>query len=305
MDAEMRRTMRQISRRWQLYLFLVPAILYFLIFCYTPMYGVQIAFRNYTARGGIVGSPWAGLEHFQMFFGMRQFRVLLENTLTLSLMSLLLGFPLPVLLALGLNEVKNQRYKKIVQNITYAPHFISTVVLVGMVIAFVAPTSGIVNIFARALGGESIDYMSKENMFQWLYVLSGIWQNMGWGSILYLSALSGVDPQLHEAAQIDGANRLQRIWHINLPGILPTIVITLILNAGSVMNIGFEKVYLMQTALNLSKSEIISTYVYKMGIQRAQYSFSAAVGLFNNAVNLMLLFAVNAIAKQLTQTSLW
>ena len=305
MDVEMRRIMRRISRRWQLYLFLVPAILYFFIFCYAPMYGVQIAFRNYTARGGIVGSPWAGAEHFQVFFFIIQFSALLENTLALSLMSLLLGFPLPVLLALGLNEVKNQRYKKIVQNITYAPHFISTVVLVGMVIAFVAPTSGIVNIFARILGGESIDYMSKENMFRWLYVLSGVWQNMGWGSILYLSALSGVDPQLHEAAQIDGANRLQRIWHINLPGILPTIVITLILNVGSVMNIGFEKAYLMQTALNLSKSEIISTYVYKMGIQRAQYSFSAAVGLFNNAVNLLLLFAVNAVAKQLTQTSLW
>jgi len=300
-----KRRLRKIVRGWQLYTFLLPALIYYIVFHYAPMYGIQIAFRDYTARGGIMGSKWVGFKHFFQFFALPQFGILMKNTILLSLMALAIGFPLPIVFALMLNEVQKVRFRKVVQNLTYAPHFISTVVLVGMVTAFLSPSSGIINKLMVNLGGEKRDYMARAEYFRWIYCISGIWQNLGWGSILYLSALSGIAMELHEAAQIDGATRLQRIWHVNLPGIMPTIIITLILNVGNILNIGFEKVYLMQNSLNLESSEIISTYVYKMGLQKAQFSFSSAVGLFNAVINFSLLTLVNSLSKRLTETSLW
>ena len=301
--AEQRR--KKILRSWQLYLFLLPAVIYFVLFHYVPMVGVQIAFKDYRARAGIWGSEWVSLKHFKTFVTSFQFGQLVKNTVVLSLMTLVLGFPLPILLALSLNEVGNYRFKKLAQNLTYAPHFISTVVMVGMLTAFLSPVTGPVNKLIVLLGGQPIDFMSKASAFPWLYCLSGLWQHMGWDAILYLSALAGIDVALHEAAQIDGANRLQRIWHVNLPGIRPTIVICLLLRCGQLLNIGYEKTFLMQNSLNLETSEIISTYVYKMGLQQAQFSFASAVGLSNTVVNFLLLLIVNSISKRLSDTSLW
>ncbi len=296
---------RKILRSWQLYLFLVPALIYFILFHYVPMFGVQIAFKDYRARAGIWGSKWVGLKHFRTFVTSFQFGHLVFNTIYLSLMTLVLGFPLPILLALSLNEIGNMRFRKLAQNLTYAPHFISVVVMVGMLTAFLSPTTGPVNKLIELFGGQPIDFMSSAGAFRWIYCLSGLWQHMGWDAILYLSALSGIDAALHEAAQIDGATRLQRIWHVNIPGILPTIVICLLLRCGQLLNIGYEKTYLMQNSLNLETSEIISTYVYKMGLQQAQFSFAAAVGLSNTLVNFLLLLCVNSVSKRLSSISLW
>ena len=296
---------KKIKRNYELYLFILPALIYFLLFHYGPLYGLQIAFKDFNAVKGIWGSPWVGLKHLNYFFKSYYFWLLLKNTLFISLYSLIAGFPIPILLALMLNEVKNNRFKKFVQNITYAPHFISMVVMVGMVLAFLSPSTGIINVFVKYFGGEPIAFMTKTSMFRNIYVWSGIWQSAGYGSIIYLAALSGIDPQLHEAAVVDGATRFQRILHINIPGILPTMIILLILNCGSVMNVGFEKIFLMQNSLNMEVSDVISTYVYRMGLQNAQYSFSAVVGLFNSVINFTLLVLVNSLSRRLKQTSLW
>lgn len=293
-----------IKRNWALYLFILPAFLYFLIFSYVPMYGVQIAFKDFIASEGILGSPWVGFKHFELFFGSRWFLVTLKNTLCLSLYYLAISFPAPIILALMLNEVKNTKLKKIVQNATYLPHFISTVVLVGMISMFFS-RSGIVNQIGAFLGMEPTIFLSKENLFNDIYVWSGVWQDIGWGSIIYFAALSGVSSELHEAAIVDGATRLQRIRHVNLPAIMPTIVIMLIMSIGTIMNLSFEKVLLMQNPQNLGASEVISTYVYKLGIQQAKYSMSSAVGLFNNVINLILLVTVNKISRKVSDTSLW
>ena len=297
--------LKQIGKNYELYIFILPALLYFLIFHYGPMYGIQIAFKDYIATKGIWGSPWAGMKYLNYFFDSYHFWTLIKNTLGLAVYSLLAGFPIPILLALSLNEVKNNRFKKLVQNVTYAPHFISTVVMVGMILAFLAPSNGVINIIIKALGGEPIHFMAKSSLFNDIYVWTGVWQGMGWGSIIYLAALAGIDVQLHEAAIVDGATRLQRIWHINLPGIMPTMVIMLIMNCGSLMNVGFEKVFLMQNSLNMEAADVISTYVYRIGLVNAQYSFSAAVGLFNSVINFTLLIIVNSIAKRVNETSLW
>ncbi len=297
-------TVKKIIRNWQLYLFILPALVYFLIFCYGPMYGIQIAFKDFIATKGIWGSPWVGFKHFRNFFGIHSFKIIIKNTLSLSIYALLAGFPMPIILALLLNEVKSNKFKKLVQNVTYAPHFISTVVMVGMIILFLSP-NGIVNKFLGLWGLEPILFLTKAHYFSHIYVWTGIWQNVGWSSIIYLAALAGIDPELHEAAIVDGATRMQRILHINIPGILPTMVILLILNAGGIMNVGFEKVFLMQNPLNLEVSEVISTYVYKVGLLDAKYSFSAAVGLFNTVINLILLITVNKIAKSVSDTYLW
>lgn len=299
------RVARGFLRNWQLYVMVLPAVLYLIIFRYKPMYGVILAFKKYKASLGIWGSPWAGLEQFERLFSSYWFPIIMNNTLTLSLLGLALGFPFPILLALMLNEVRNAGYRKTVQTITYAPHFISVVVLCGMIHIFLSPEYGVFNHFIRALGGEPVFFMQKGHVFKWIYVLSGIWQSTGWGSIIYFAALSSVDPALLEAAQIDGATRLKRIWHINIPSILPTIIILLILNCGSLLSVGYEKVYLLQTDANLSNSEVISTYVYKMGLIRNDYSFSTAVGLFNSAINCTLLVLVNFIARRVGETSLW
>ncbi|WP_442951651.1 ABC transporter permease [Paenibacillus sp. GYB003] len=284
---------------------MAPVLVYFIVFHYMPMYGVQIAFKDFIATKGIWGSPWVGLKHFDRFFDSYFFWRLLKNTLGISLYELAVGFPIPIVLALMINEVRHKGYKKFIQTVTYAPHFLSTVVLVGIVIMFLSPTSGIVNTIIKAFGGEPIFFMTKPEWFKTVYVLSGVWQQMGWSSIIYLAALAGIDPGLHEAARVDGASRLQRIWHINLPGIMPTVVILLILNIGSLMGVGFEKVFLMQNSLNTESSDVISTYVYRSGLLGAQYSFASAVGLFNSVVNFVLLLTVNRIAKAVNQSSLW
>ena len=271
------------------------------------MYGVQIAFKDFKVRQGIWGSKWVGMKHFENFWGTYSFKRLITNTLTLSVYSLVAGFPIPILLALMLNECGNLKYKKAVQMITYAPHFISTVVMCSIILLVVtSANNGILNNMLAALGAtERVDFITKPNYFAHIYVWSGVWQSMGYGSIIYIAALAGIDPSLHEAAMVDGASKIRRIWHIDLPGIMPTITILLILNVGSLMNVGYEKVLLLQNDLNMSASDIIATYVYRQGLEGAQYSFSAAVGLFNSVVNTILLVSVNFITKKLGETSLF
>jgi putative aldouronate transport system permease protein len=304
-NKSIKKKFSKILNNYELYLFVVPAFLYFVIFHYVPMYGVQIAFKDFIASKGIWGSPWVGFEHFERFFKSFYFKNVLVNTLQISAYGLVVGFPVPILLALAVNEIKNKHFKKMVQTITYAPHFISTVVMVGMIVTFLAPGNGIINNLIKALGGEPIAFLGRPDLFKSVYVISGVWQNAGWNAIIYLATLASVDFELHEAATIDGANRLQRIWHINIPCLLPMIVILLILNAGSIMSVGFEKVFLMQNQLNIEASEVITTYVYKSGLINAQYGFSSAVGLFNSIVNFILIVSVNFISKRFSEVTLW
>lgn len=300
-----RKTWVQVKRDYELYLFLLPIILVYLVFKYYPMYGVQIAFKDFSPSQGIWGSEWVGFQHFIDFFNAYNFWTILNNTLLLSFLSLLFSFPAPIIIAILLNQMLGKRYKKLIQTVIYAPHFISTVVLVGMLHVFLSPNSGIVNHIITWFGGEPILFMADEGWFRPLYILSGIWQETGFSTIIYLAALAGVNPELHEAAIMDGASKWKRVWHVDIPGILPTIVILLILALGNIMSIGFEKAFLMQSDLNYATSNIIPTYVYELGIQKAQYSFSTAVGLFNSVINIILIVAVNRIAKKLTETSLW
>ena len=298
-----KRLNKTVVKYWQYYLLILPALISILVFHYIPIYGVQIAFKNFVPSKGIWGSPWVGLKHFQRFFNGYYFGRLLSNTLLIGLYQLAL-FPVSIILALSMNEVGNLRYKKVVQTVTYAPHFISTVVIVSMVMCFFQ-TNGIFGQLVELLGGTRMNYMGEAKYFKSIYVLSGKWQDMGWGAIIYLGALSGVDLSLHEAAQIDGASRIQRIIHINLPAIAPTVTLMMILQLGSVMSVGYEKIYLMQNPLNMSASDVISTYVYRVGLADAQYSFSSAVGLFNSLINLILLCSANFFAGRLTGNSLW
>jgi len=301
------RACKRIVWNWQLYLILSPVLAYFIIFEYIPMYGVQIAFKDFFANKGIWGSPWAGFKHFEMFFDSFYLERLLKNTILISLYTLAVSFPIPIVLALMIHEVSGKAFKRFVQTITYAPHFLSTVVMVGMMFIFLHPDRGIVNHFLGLFGVGPVAFMNEPEWFKTLYVFSGVWQGMGFASIIYLAALTGVDPQLHEAAKVDGASRLRRIWHINVPGIMPTAVIILILSVGGLLSIGFEKIFLMQNEnfILLETSEVISTYVYKQGILGAQYSFAAAVGLFNSVINFTLLVLVNTFARRVNETSLW
>lgn len=296
---------RSVWRNWELYLLLLPVIAYFVIFKYVPMYGVQIAFKDFMAAKGIWDSPWVGWDHFERLFNSYYFWRLIKNTLGIGIYELVVGFPVPIILALMINEVRAAWFRKTVQTVTYAPHFLSTVVMVGMVFIFLSPGSGLINQLIKLFGLEPVSFMTEPGWFKSIFVLSGVWQNMGWSSIIYLAALTGIDPQLHEAAKVDGASRLQRIWHINLPGIMPTIVILLILNVGNLMGVGFEKVLLVQNDLNMEASDVLSTYVYRSGILEAQYSFSAAVDLFNAIVNFILLVSVNYLSRRVSETSLW
>lgn len=296
---------KKIIRHWQLYLIVAVPLIIIIIFSYGPMYGLQIAFQNFSPIKGFAESDWVGFQHFTDFISSHQFKRLILNTLGISFYTLIAGFPIPILLAVSLNECRNKFFKKTVQMVTYAPYFISTVVMTGVVLMFLSPHTGLVNNFIRLFGGEAVDFMGKPEMFKSIYVWSGIWQSMGYSSIIYLSALSGVDPSLREAAIIDGANRIKCIWHVDLPSILPTITILLIMSMGNIMSVGYEKVLLMQNPVNMPSSDIISTYVYRLGLQNAQYSFSAAVGLFNSVINCVLLVIVNKIAKRIGETSLW
>ncbi|MDD3409176.1 MAG: ABC transporter permease subunit [Eubacteriales bacterium] len=294
-------------KHWQLYLFLLLPLLYLIVFKYYPMLGAQIAFRKFKPQMGIWGSPWVGFANFSKFFSSYQFTRVISNTLTLSFYSLLAGFPIPVMLALMLNSLQGKRYRNLVETVAYMPHFISTVVLVGMMMQVFNPHIGVVGALYRLVAGASMpDLFGRASAFSHLYVWSGVWQNAGWNTIIYTAALAGVDTELHEAAQIDGASRFRRVLHIDLPAVLPTITIMLILNAGNIMSIGFEKDYLMQTDLNLQTSEIISTYVYKVSfVQGSDFSYAGAVGLFNSVVNMILLVTVNALSRRLGESSLW
>ena len=294
-------------KNWQLIAMVFIPFCFVALFSYGPMYGLQIAFKNFKAINGMWGSQWVGFDHFIKFFDSYLFVRVIRNTLVISFYGLIAGFPIPILLALGLNCVNNFRFKKTVQLVTYAPYFISNVVLVSMVIQILSPKYGLVNMAIKALGGSEMLFMATGSIFSSIYVWSGIWQTMGWSAIIYISALSGIDPTLHEAAIVDGASRIKRIIHIDIPGITPTIVILLILSAGSIMNVGFEKVFLMQNATNTEYSEVISTLIYKTGIQASipNYSYSTAIGLFNNLVNFLLLVIVNTFAKRFGETSLW
>lgn len=298
---------KRILRHWELYLFLIPAIVYLLVMHYGPMYGVIISFQDYKPRKGISGSEWVGLKHFIRLFDMANFGTYMKNTLILSFYSLLASFPLPIILALAMNTSKYRRVAKIVQTITYAPHFISMVVVVSMINVIFAPTTGIVSGLLNNLGiiDGPLQTLMTADAFPHLYVWSGVWQSLGWDSIIYMGALSSVDDSLHEAALIDGATKWQRIIHIDLAMILPTVVIMMILRSGSILSVGFEKVFLMQNDLNLARSEIISTYTYKMGISQGQYSFSSAIGMFNSVINFAMVMLVNFISKKVTETSLW
>lgn len=289
---------------WQLLILLLPGVIYVIIFHYMPMYGVQIAFKDYRANLGIWGSPWAGLKHFLRFWNYPEFWNILGNTFTLSIYQLA-TFPLAVILALMLNEVRNQRFKKTVQMVTYAPHFISTVVVCSMLTLFLKKDSGLINTMIDAVGGTQTDFLAIPSAFPHVYVWSGVWQEVGWDTIIYIAALSSVSPELVEAARIDGANRMDIIWHVNLPTILPSVVIMLVLRCGSILSVGFEKAYLLQNSLNLEASEIISTYVYSIGLKGAQFSYSSAIGLFNTVVNVTFVLLVNAISKKLTDVGLW
>ncbi|MBQ3279533.1 MAG: sugar ABC transporter permease [Clostridia bacterium] len=296
---------KMIRQHWPLYLFLLPTVVYFLLFRFYPLYGLQLAFKNYRVVDGIAGSPWVGLDNFRRFFSTADFGKLMWNTLGVSVFTLIFTFPLPIILALLLNQLPSLRYKKLVQTTVYAPHFISTVVMVGMIFLFTSPSSGLINKIIEGFGGKAIHFTAEPGWFVPMYVISEIWQSTGWGSILYLAALAGVSPELHEAALVDGANKFQRVWHIDIPGILPTIVIMMILNAGKIMNVGFEKAYLMQTSLNIRASEIIATYVYKRGVLKSQISFATAVGLFESVVNMILVLIVNWISRSVTDSSLF
>lgn len=303
-DTKFERFKKHMGRNYQLYLFMLPVITFLTILHYVPMYGVQIAFKDFYANLGITGSPWVGFEHFERFFSSYYFWRLLKNTIVLNVYGLLL-FPLPIIFSLMLNELKNGAFKKWTQTLTYAPHFISVVVLVGMLVAFLDPITGIVNHAITALGGSSVDFLTSPGWFRHVFVWSGQWQSLGWGTIIYLAALAGVNPELHEAATVDGATRMQRIRHINIPSILPTIVVLFILGIGNFMAIGFEKVLLMQNSLNSETSDIIQTFVYETGLLEGQYSFAAAIGLFESAINIILLVTVNTIARRVSENSLW
>jgi putative aldouronate transport system permease protein len=298
---------KAIRRGWQLYAMLALPVLYLIVFKYWPMYGVQIAFRNFNVVGGITGSPWVGLTHFERFVGSYSFGQILVNTVVLSAYSLAAGFPVPIILALALNYVSRAGFRRTVQMVGYAPYFISTVVMVGIILIMLDPRFGMINLLLGLAGIGPIDFMGNAAYFRHIYVWSGVWQYAGFGCILYLAALTNVDPTLHEAAIIDGASKLQRIRDIDLPTIMPVAVVLLILEMGAILSIGFEKVLLLQNSINLPVSEVIDTYVYRVGLagQLPQFSYAAAIGLFQSVIAMFLIVAVNHVAKKVGAASLW
>ena len=306
--SPVQRTLRYVGKRlresWQWYLLLLPALAYIIIFEYGPMYGVQIAFRNYRPTKGIWGSDWVGFKYFIRFFEYPYFWTMVRNTLSITLYSLA-TFPCAIIFAMMLNEIGNLKVKKGIQMVTYMPHFLSEVVVCSLVILFLDRTAGPINNLVEALGGTRTSFMSEPGAFSTIYVWSGVWQNLGWNSILYISALAAVPVEHHEAARIDGANRFQIMWHINLPSIMPTIIITFLLRMGGLMNVGFSKIYLLQNSLNLDTSTVISTYVYEIGLLGGQFSYSTAIGLFNNVVNIIILLLANKVTSLVSETSLF
>ena len=296
---------RRIKSNIPLYVLLFPSIILLIMFAYIPMLGLVIAFKDYSPANGILNSPWAGFKYFTQFFNSVQFGTTMMNTLKISIYSILVGFPLPILLALLCNQLRTGKFKKVFQVTTYLPHFISTMVMCGMIILFLSPNSGLIANIFKSLGWTMPNLLSKPDSFAGVYVWSDVWQHIGWDSIIYLAALSAIDPTYYEAATMDGASRMQKILNIDLPLLLPTAMILLILRAGSLLSIGFEKVLLLQNPLNLAGSEVISTYVYKVGMLNFQYSYSTAIGLFNTVVNLIILLSVNWFSKRYTKTGLF
>lgn len=296
---------RHVGRYWQLWVMAAPAIAFVAVFAYVPMYGIQLAFREFDFSKGLTGGKWVGLKYFIQFFESPLFWDLMRNTVVISLSTLVLGFLTPIFLALVINQVLRSRLKRAIQTITYLPHFISIVVIVGMLQVFLSPTSGLLTRVLRTFGIDGVNFLGSTQAFVPVYVLSEVWQHTGWNTIIYLAALSGVSTALYEAARIDGASKLQIIRHVDVPALVPTMIILLILNMGGVLNTGFEKVFLMQNTLNLPVSEVISTYTYKIGILSSQFSYSTAIGLFNTAINFGFLVLANQIAKRASDTSLW
>jgi len=297
----------RITRNWQLYVLLIIPVVWLLVFRYWPMYGAQIAFRDYTPIGGVSGSEWVGFENFERFFHSPKFEPVIVNTLVLSFYTLIAGFPLPIMLALSLNYVRLKMFLNAVQMITYAPHFISTVVLVGMLFQFLHPRVGFTAVIATTFGLDPPNWMGDPDAFRHVFVWSGVWQNLGFSSIIYLAVLATIDPALHEAAVVDGANKLQRMWHIDLPGLMPTAIVLLVLDTGRVLDVAFEKVLLMQNPLNIGVAEVVNTYVYRVGLASpiADFSFATAIGLLKGIVGLILMISVNRVAKRVTGHGIW
>ena len=296
---------KNIRKNIGLYIMLAIPLAWYIIFKYIPMYGLQIAFRRFNPTLGITKSPWVGITYFKQFFESYYFKDILWNTVSLSLFTMVIGFPMPIILALLINEIKNTKFKKAIQNITYMPNFLSIVVIVSMLTLFSNRDYGLFNKITGLFGAAPVDFMSKPNYFQPLYVFSNVWQYMGFNAIIYIAALSSVDQELYEAASIDGATRMQKIIHISIPCIMSTIIVLFIMRIGNLMSVGFEKVYLMQNSVTLSASEVISTFIYKNGIQKGQFSYSTAVGMFNSVLNFILLISANFISKKSTKTGLW
>lgn len=299
--------MRWFTKNWDLYLMLLFPVIYIIIFKYVPMYGAQMAFRDYNVFKGMLDSPWVGFKYFRQFFSSSEFTKLLGNTLSISIYSLFAGMIFPIILALVLNYVKHLKFKKVVQTITYAPYFISTTVMVSILLNFLAIDFGPVNSMLRSLGLPQVDFLADPDKFKHIYVWSGIWQYTGYNAIIYIATLSGVDPTLHEAAVVDGASKFRRVWHIDLPSIKSTIIILMIMNMGSVLTTGFEKIYLMQNDLNIRASEVIDTYVYKIGLASpiANYSYPTAIGLFQSLVGMILIIGTNVAARKVGEEALW
>lgn len=299
-----KRLSRDLLKNKSLYLMLLPVILFYLIFCYFPIYGTQIAFRDFNPRKGIYGSEWVGLENFISFFKGIYFTRLVRNTLIINILNLILGFPAPIILALLLNEVRHLRFKKFIQTVSYLPHFISTVVVAGMIMQFVS-TEGFITKLLTLFGFAQKNLLTNPDLFRPIYISSDIWQGIGWGSIIYIAAISGINSELYEAAKIDGAGKFKQVLNVTIPGILPTIITMLILRIGTMMSIGYEKIILLYNSSIYETADVISSYVYRKGLLDLDYSFSTAVDLFNSVINLILLFSANKICKKLTENSLW
>ena len=296
---------RRMLSQWQLYAFLVPAIAFLIIFSYVPMYGIVLAFKEFNPSKGILGSPWVGFKHFIRFFTQPSCLQYIKNTLSISILTITLSFPLPIILALMLDQVEVKWYKKLVQNFTYLPHMLSVVIVISITQVLLSPTSGVVNILIEKFGGQKINFFGEEDAVFWIYWLTNVWQNTGYSSVLYLAALAGIDQEQLEAAKIDGASRLRVIWSIKLPAIAPTVVIMLIMAYGHIMGVGVDKMLLIQNSMNMAKSEVISTYVYKVGLLGGEFSFSTAINFFNTIVNIILLLIVNKVADVVSGTSLF
>jgi ABC-type polysaccharide transport system, permease component len=296
---------RGIKRDKYLYLMLIPVAAYYLLFKYSPMFGEIIAFKNYRFADGIMGSQWVGFKHFRDLFGNSDFYNVLKNTLLLNVYNVIFGFPVPIVLALMLNELRREWYKRLVQNLLYVPHFISWVVLGSILIALLSPSTGIVNMILELFGIDPIYFLANKQWWPIVFVLSGIWHSAGWNTILYMAAITGIDPQLYEAARIDGANRLRQIWHITLPGIRSTIAILLILRMGQMMDVGFEQIFILQNSAVFQVSDVISTYVYRVGLQHVQYSYTTALGLFQSVIGFILVVSMNRVVKLLGEKGLW